>query len=87
MLPLGLEIILLSYLFFIRLSSAQEANPCKSFGIDFQDQGAYFQDGNSSEPFTFVSQFEGTTSGKEYLTPPHTDHNRLPARYMLEHTR
>ena len=36
-----------------------ENNPCKSYGIDFQHEGAYFQDGNSSEPFTFVSEFEG----------------------------
>lgn len=34
-------------------------NPCKSYGIDFQDKGAYFQNISSSDPFTFVSTFEG----------------------------
>lgn len=34
-------------------------NPCKSFGIDFQDKGKYFQNISSSDPFTFVSTFEG----------------------------
>ncbi|KAM0716460.1 hypothetical protein Q7P37_007905 [Cladosporium fusiforme] len=34
-------------------------NPCKSYGIDFQDKGSYFQNISSTEPFTFVSTFEG----------------------------
>lgn len=33
-------------------------NPCKSFGIDFQDGGVFFQNKSSAEPFTFVSTFE-----------------------------
>lgn len=36
-----------------------EDNPCKSYGIDFQDRGAYFQNISSKDPFTFVSTFEG----------------------------
>lgn len=45
----------------IRTSSAQDEpeNPCKSFGIDFQDEGSYFQNISSHDPFTFVSTFEG----------------------------
>lgn len=34
-------------------------NPCKSYGIDFQDKGSYFQNKSSSDDFTFVSTFEG----------------------------
>jgi hypothetical protein len=34
-------------------------NPCKSYGIDFQDGGSYFQNKSSSDDFTFVSTFEG----------------------------
>ena len=33
---------------------------CESFGMDFQDQGSYFQNNQSVDPFTFVSQFKGT---------------------------
>jgi hypothetical protein len=32
---------------------------CKSFGVDFEDQGSYFQNSLAQEPFTFVSKFEG----------------------------
>lgn len=32
---------------------------CESWGIDFQDKGSYFQNKSSSDPFTFVSTFEG----------------------------
>jgi hypothetical protein len=53
-------------------------NPCKSFGIDFQDKGSYFQNQSSSDDFTFVSTFEGCQedsannilvdpSGEQYL--------------------
>ena len=34
-------------------------NPCKSYGIDFQDNGLYFQNKSSTDDFTFVSTFEG----------------------------
>jgi hypothetical protein len=39
--------------------SPEYDNPCKSFGIDFQDGGSYFQNQSSSDDFTFVSTFEG----------------------------
>ena len=32
---------------------------CESWGVDFQDKGSYFQNKSSSDPFTFVSTFEG----------------------------
>jgi len=39
---------------------AQDQYPtCESWGIDFQDKGSYFQNKSSSDPFTFVSTFEG----------------------------
>lgn len=34
-------------------------NPCKSYGIDFQDDGSFFQNKSSTDDFTFVSTFEG----------------------------
>lgn len=34
-------------------------NPCKSYGIDFQNKQHYFQNISSNDPFTFVSTFEG----------------------------
>lgn len=39
--------------------SPEYDNPCKSYGIDFQDEGSYFQNKSSADPFTFVSTFEG----------------------------
>ncbi|PNS20951.1 hypothetical protein CAC42_2882 [Sphaceloma murrayae] len=36
---------------------------CQSFGIDFQDEGSYFQNISSADPFTFVSAFEGCQAG------------------------
>lgn len=32
---------------------------CNSYGIDYQNGGSYFQNSLGSNPFTFVSQFEG----------------------------
>lgn len=32
---------------------------CVAFGVDFQDQGSYFQNSQSTDNFTFVSRFEG----------------------------
>lgn len=44
----------------LRLSTAAaQDNTCQSFGIDFQDEGSYFQNISSPDPFTFVSVFEG----------------------------
>jgi hypothetical protein len=44
---------------FTQFSFAQD-NPCKSFGVDFQDGGSYFQNSLANQAFTFVSKFEGT---------------------------
>ena len=32
---------------------------CESYGVDFQEGGTYFQNINSTDPFTFVSEFSG----------------------------
>ncbi|OCL00380.1 uncharacterized protein K441DRAFT_533440 [Cenococcum geophilum 1.58] len=59
---------------------------CNSFGMDFQNGGAYFQNSLSTEPFTFVSEFEGCNNdtannvlvdptGEQYLC---TDTNLTP---------
>jgi hypothetical protein len=32
---------------------------CAAYGMDFQDGGSYFQNSNSPDPFTFVSEFNG----------------------------
>lgn len=32
---------------------------CVVFGVDFQDQGTYFQNSLSPEDFNFVSRYEG----------------------------
>lgn len=49
---------LLAFSLLAQYTFAQD-NPCKSFGVDFQDGGSYFQNVNSTDPFTFVSKFEG----------------------------
>lgn len=40
-------------------SSSAAYTQCESFGVDFQDGGSYFQNISSTDPFTFVSIFEG----------------------------
>ena len=47
---------------FAQVTYTQDDNPCKSFGIDFQDQGTYFQNSLSTSNFTFVSEFTGCQS-------------------------
>lgn len=42
-----------------RRDDQDDVNPCRSYGIDFQDKGSYFQNISSTDPFTFVSTFEG----------------------------
>ena len=46
---------------------AQDDNPCKAFGKDFLDGGDYFQNSLSSDPFTFVTDFEGIYSRIEVI--------------------
>ncbi|GAB7364427.1 hypothetical protein MBLNU230_g4968t1 [Neophaeotheca triangularis] len=45
----------------LALSSAQYAfaQQCNSFGIDFQSGGVYFQNSESTSPFTALQEFEG----------------------------
>ena len=40
----------------------EECEECQSFAIDFQDQGSYFQNSESTEPFTALQEFEGCTN-------------------------
>jgi len=37
------------------------AQTCESFGVDFQNGGSYFQNSLSTDPFTFVEEFDGMT--------------------------
>lgn len=50
-------------------------NPCKSYGIDFQDDGSYFQNKSSTDSFSFVSTFEGCQSdmANNILVDPNGD--------------
>jgi hypothetical protein len=41
---------------------SEDTQTCFSYGIDFQNQGSYFQNVSSTDPFTFVSIFEGCQS-------------------------
>jgi hypothetical protein len=45
-----------------QVTYTQDGNPCKSFGIDFQDKGTYFQNVMSTEGFSFVSEFTGCSA-------------------------
>jgi hypothetical protein len=38
---------------------AQDSNPCQVSGVDFQEGEIYFQDVDSTSPFTFVQTFVG----------------------------
>ena len=38
---------------------ACDPNPCQAYGVDIHGGGSYFQNISSTDPFTFVSQFEG----------------------------
>lgn len=43
----------------LALAAKYVAADCVSYGVDFQDGGVYFQNSLSTDPFTFVSQYEG----------------------------
>ena len=48
--------------FFLCLDSfafARSNQTCISYGVDFEGGGSYFQNASSSDPFTFVTRFEG----------------------------
>ncbi len=41
------------------LAQIARSQTCVSFGVDFQSGDSYFQNSLSTDPFTFVSRFEG----------------------------
>jgi hypothetical protein len=43
-------------------TAAQDDNPCQVSGVDFQDGQSYFQNIDSTDPFTFVQVFVGKFS-------------------------
>ncbi|KAL5450595.1 hypothetical protein PMIN05_000852 [Paraphaeosphaeria minitans] len=47
------------------LSAADPNSVCYSYGVDYVDEGSYFINGNSSEPFTCVSTFQGCNEGPD----------------------
>jgi len=53
------KLALLTLLFKSVAAQEEQENPCKSFGMDFQDGGSYFQNSLSTDDFSFVSWFEG----------------------------
>lgn len=53
---IGSKLLLLGLLARVTLT---QDNPCITFGVDFQDGGSYFQNSLSTDPFTFVQEFEG----------------------------
>ena len=46
-------------LFLLPSALAQGSLRCISSGVDFRDDGLYFQNSLSDSPFTFVGEFEG----------------------------
>lgn len=56
---LTLAIFLVSSLAFFGTNADEQENPCKSFGIDIQGGGSYFQNSLSSDPFTANQEFKG----------------------------
>jgi hypothetical protein len=62
------KFIMVGYLYLLGLvaliapfASAQDdvPNSCVVNGVDIQDGGSYFQNSESSDPFSFVQYFEG----------------------------
>ena len=43
----------------VNLARLAVGQTCRSFGVDFQDGGSYFQDITLTDPFTFVEEFQG----------------------------
>lgn len=59
----GLAILgLFTLLAPISVSADDTPNPCVVDGVDFQDQGTYFQNSASTDLFSFVQVFKGTFS-------------------------
>ncbi|KAI9714342.1 MAG: hypothetical protein M1820_000303 [Bogoriella megaspora] len=60
------------------LFGANAVAKCVSYGMDFQDKGSYFQNSLSTDPFTFVSQFEGCEddSAQNIFVDPNGDEHQ-----------
>jgi hypothetical protein len=50
---------LLALLAPITVAQDDGENPCQVSGVDFQEGGTYFQNIDSTDPFTFVQAFVG----------------------------
>jgi len=48
------------------LAQSDTCGVCQSFGIDFLSGGTYFQNSNSTDPFTLVQEFEGCDNDSSY---------------------
>ena len=59
-------------------SQADSYQDCESYGVDFQDQGSYFQNISSTDAFTFVQIFEGCQSAQanNILVDPNGDEHQ-----------
>ena len=54
---------------------AQECGTCQSFGVDFYGGGSFFQNSESTDPFTAVQEFEGCSNDTSHnvLVDPNGD--------------
>lgn len=50
---------LIPTLSFVQICLGQECGDCQSYGIDFLNGGSYFQNSDSTDPFTALQEFEG----------------------------
>lgn len=58
--------------FFTKACLSQDCGDCQSYGIDFLNDGSYFQNSDSSDPFTALQEFEGCandTSHNVFVDP------------------
>lgn len=61
-------------LFFV--TALGKDTTCQSFGVDFQNNGTYFQDSRSTAPFTAIQEFSGCQDDVSYniLVEPNGDY-------------
>jgi hypothetical protein len=52
-------VALLALLTSFSAAQDDDSNPCQVNGVDFQEGNTYFQDIDSTDPFTFVQAFVG----------------------------
>ena len=57
------------------IAQSDTCGTCQSFGVDFMSGGSYFQNSNSTDPFTAVQEFEGCANDTSYnvLVDPNGD--------------